>query len=486
MTRSHRSAAHDPPDGRIILGGKRRSGESVYELIDPYTGDPFAESASAGMAHVDEAVETAARGHLEMAELPLHKRIEILERAAQLVAERRESLAVTVSQQTGKALKDSMGEVGRSTWTLRAIAAAAREMRGEVVSTDVDPAGAGLLALVLKEPIGIVAAITPFNAPFNIATHKVAAALVVGNSVILKPAIQAPISGLQLAEILLESGLPPKAISVLPGGPEVGARLASSESVGAVSLTGGVRAGRSVAAVAAHKRLVLELGGNSANIVCSDANIEWAASTLVAGAYANSGQACNSVQRVLVEESVYDHLAELVVKHTSSLRVGDPLDEATDIGTLVDEAAAVRVESWVREAVAGGATELSPCTRSGAQITPTVLGDVDPDMRVACEEVFGPVMVLIKTRGLDEAITYANATPFGLQASVFTESLSTAMSLARQLRSGGVMVNRSSKTRLDHLPFGGIGSSGVGREGGRYSLEEFTYQKLVLVGQAQS
>lgn len=486
MAKTRRSDLPPPPDGRMIVAGERRAGESVYELIDPYNGLAFAESASAGAAEVDDALEAAERGHQELVGSPLHARIEVLERAAQLVAERKEPLAITVSQQTGKALKDSMGEVGRSIWTLKAIVAAARELRGEIVTTDADPGGTGLLALVMRQPIGVVAAITPFNAPFNIATHKVAAALVMGNAVILKPALQAPISGYQMADILLDAGLPPAAISVLPGGAEVGSQLASSPQVGAISLTGGTRAGRSVAAVAVDKKLVLELGGNSANIVCSDANLESAASMLVAGAYANSGQACNSVQRVLVDDSVYDHLADLVVKHTSNLAVGDPLDEATDIGTLVDEGAAVRVESWVREAVDAGATELTPCTREGAQITPTVLGDVESDMRVACEEIFGPVMALIRTHGMDEAVARANATSFGLQASIFTESLSSAMRLAKEVRSGGVMVNRSSKTRLDHLPFGGVGGSGIGREGGRYSLEEFTYQKLVLVGQTGS
>jgi len=486
MTGNRRSELPAAPDGRMLVSGERRTGASVYELIDPYTADPFAEVTKAATTHVDEALVIAVKGHEELADLPLHARIEVLERAAQLIAERKEILAITVSQQTRKALKDSLGEVGRSTWTLKATVAAARELRGEVVTADADPGGTGLLALVVRQPIGVVAAITPFNAPFNIATHKVASALVMGNAVVLKPALQAPISGYQLAEVLLDAGLPPSAISVLPGGADIGSHLAASPKVGAISLTGGTRAGRAVASVAADKKLVLELGGNSANIVCADANLESTASMLVAGAYANSGQACNSVQRVLVDDSVYDDVASLLVKQTSNLVVGDPLDGSTDIGTVVDEAAAIRVEAWVREAVQEGATELTPCTRTGAQITPTILGDVEPEMRVACEEVFGPVMVLIRTQSIDEAIASANSTPFGLQASVFTESLSSAMRLAKELRSGGVMVNRSSKTRLDHLPFGGVGGSGVGREGGRYSLEELTYQKLVLVGQSDT
>jgi acyl-CoA reductase-like NAD-dependent aldehyde dehydrogenase len=326
----------------------------------------------------------------------------------------------------------------------------------------------------------VIAAISPFNAPFNLAMHKVAAAIAAGNAVIVKPSSHAPLSAFQLAEILLEAGLPPAAISVLPGS-GIGPALVAHPGVDAISFTGGVDAGRRIVADAGLKPVILELGGNSPNIVHADADLDWATRALVAGGFSNTGQSCNSVQRIYAHVSIHDDLVERLRAATEALNVGDPLDPGTDVGTLVDLANAERIDAWIREAEADGATIVTGGRREGALVWPTILRGVRAEMRVCSSEIFGPVVGVLPYDDLDEVVAAANATPFGLQAAVFTRSLEVAFRLAREIVAGGVMVNRSSNTRLDHLPFGGTKDSGHGREGGRFSVEEMTRRKLVLL-----
>ena len=470
-----------PVDGRALVGGTARATKSGHEVRDPYRDQTVASVHLAGKSEVDDAVRAAHEGHIRMARTPLHERIGLFEKVIDLIGDRQEQLAEMISRQTGKAIKDSRVEVLRSQRTIRAAISAMRELRGEVVAVDASPGGEGLQALVRREPLGVAAAITPFNSPFNIPMHKVASALITGNAAILKPALQAPITGLQLGEVFLDAGFPPEAISVLPGGAETGAALASAHGIDVVSFTGGVAGGNAVAREAGAKPLLLELGGNSANIVCRDADLQVAARQLVTGAYAVAGQTCNSVQRVIVDRAVEPDLVDLLAKLTEDLVVGDPLDEKTDIGTLIDEAAAIRVEEWINEASRNGVEVMTDFQRNGASLTPVVLRGVTPDMRIAQDEVFGPVMAVMTADSLAESIEIANQAPFGLQASVFTRRLDNAMRAARDLKAGGIMVNRSSKTRFDHLPFGGVKASGFGREGGSYSLEAFTYRKFVLI-----
>jgi acyl-CoA reductase-like NAD-dependent aldehyde dehydrogenase len=472
-------------DGRLIIAGSRQDGEGRHLVADPYRLTPIAEVHTASPAQVDAAVTAAIDGAREVASMPVHRRADVLRRAADLILARADLIATTVTIQTGKALKDTRREVDRSTYTLRAVAAAIETQAGEVQPADATPGGEGLIALVTREPLGVIAAISSFNAPFNLSMHKVAAAIAAGNGVILKPSSYAPISAYQLAEVMLEAGLPPSAIGVLPGS-AVGPALVEHPDVDAVSFTGGVAAGRKIAASAALKPVILELGGNSPNIVHSDADIGWAVRALVAGGFSNTGQSCNSVQRIYAHESVIDELVETLATETTRLNVGDPLDPATDIGTLVDEANAIRVESWVAEAISAGATAACGNRREGAQYWPTVMVNVTPTMKVCSSEVFGPVVSVLPYSDLDDVVVSANATPFGLQAAVFTRSLDVAFRVARQLVAGGVMVNRSSNTRLDHLPFGGTKESGHGREGGRFSLEEMSRRKLILIDPAMN
>lgn len=475
----------DAPDGRLIVAGSRREGVDRLALIDPYRSEQVAEVHVASAAIVTEAVERGREGAREVALMPAHARADILRRAAEIVRQRADLIATTVSRQTGKALKDTRREADRATYTLRAAATAAETLSGEVEPADAIPGGDGLLALVIREPLGLVAAISPFNAPFNLTMHKVAAAFAGGNAVVVKPSSYAPLSAYQLAEVLVEAGMPPAGISVLPGS-EVGPALVEHPDVDAISFTGGTAAGRKIAANAGLKPVILELGGNSPNIVHLDADLEWAASALVAGGFSNTGQSCNSVQRIYAHGSVIDELVANLRARTNELRVGDPLDPETDVGTLVDEANALRVESWVSEAGTQGATVVSGGRREGALYWPTVLTGVVPSMKVCSSEIFGPVVGVLSYEDLDEVIAAANATSFGLQAAIFTRSLEVAFRAGRGIIAGGVMVNRSSNTRLDHLPFGGTKESGHGREGGRFSVEEMTRRKLLLIDPSMS
>jgi acyl-CoA reductase-like NAD-dependent aldehyde dehydrogenase len=469
-------------DGRLLVAGKRMEGPSSYELKDPYRGEVLATVNAAGVAEVERAVRAARAAQPLVAGMAVHQRAAILRDAVSLIHERRDVLATTITRQTGKAVRDARREVDRSTYTLAATAGALEELYGEVAPADAIPGGEGLIGLVLYEPLGIVAAITPFNAPLNIPMHKVAPALAAGNAVVLKPAPQAPISAFQLAEILIEAGMPSSSISVLPGGAEAGSALVSHPDVDFISFTGGRATGELIARSAGVKGVVLELGGNSPNIVHADANIPWTARALALGAFSNSGQSCNSVQRVIAHESVAEELSDQLVAEARSLNLGDPLADTTDVGTLVDEAAAVRVSQWIEDAVQSGARLRSGGNQEGAALAPTVLDHVTPRMRIVCEEVFGPVLTISTYADLEEAIALANDTVFGLQSAVFTNSLSVAFETARRLRTGGVMVNRSSNFRLDNMPFGGTrGSGNGGREGARYTLREMCNRKLLLV-----
>lgn len=472
-------------DGRPIIGGRRVEGEGRQAVVDPFRGTQVAEVHTASTAQIDEAVAIARQGAAEVAALPAHARADLLRRAAALVAERADEIATTVSRQTGKALRDTRREASRSTYTLRAAATAAETLTGTAEAADAIPGGEGLVALVIREPLGVIGAIAPFNAPFNLAMHKVAGAIAAGNAVVVKPSSHAPLSAFQLAEVLIDAGLPPGAISVLPGS-EVGPALVTHPGVDAISFTGGVAGGQQIAASAGLKPVILELGGNSPNIVHADADLSWAARALVAGGFSNTGQSCNSVQRIYAHASVCDQLLDELKTRTEALRVGDPLDPETDVGTVVDMRNAERIEAWVSEAREAGATVVTGGRREGALFWPTVLTGVKPDMKVCSFEVFGPVVSVLAYEDLDEVIRAANATPFGLQAAIFTRSLDVAFRVARGVVAGGVMVNRSSNTRLDHLPFGGTKDSGHGREGGRFSVEEMTRRKLILMDPSMS
>lgn len=465
----------------LILGGQFAYTASTFPVVDPYRQEVVAEVARADLADLERALTLAATGRQAVAELPAHRRATILERAATLVAGRRTTLATEVSRQTGKPLKDSGRETDRVVETLRASADAARNLHGEGLSADAISGGEGLIAFELREPVGIVGAITPFNSPLNLVAHKLGPALAAGNAVIIKPASKAPLSALSLGSIFVEAGMPLEAISVLPGDSQLAQALVAHPLTNLVSLTGGRKTGESVLRLAGLKRVTLELGGNSATLVHADADVARAARMLTWGAFANAGQSCNSAQRIFVHQAIFERFATELVAGASQLSIGDPLDAASDLGTMVDAGAARRIEAWVASAVEAGAKVLLGGIRCAAAYPPTILTDVPGDQPIVCEEVFGPVAVLAAYDDLDEVLVRANATPYGLVGAVFTRSLSVALGMSRRLQAGSVNVNRPPNYRLDHLPYGGIKASGLGREGPRYAVEEMTNRRMILV-----
>ena len=383
------SAASSPPidvDPRPIIGGRRVDGRGVRTLIDPFRQAPLVDVGLADPELVDAALTAAQEGVRDLAAMPLHERTARLRRAADLIRERRDDYASAISRQMGKALRDARREVDRATYTIAGTAAAVEQLGEPIPPPDALPGGEGLTAFAVREPLGIVAIVTPFNAPFNLVMHKVAPALATGNAVVIKPAHQAPLSALQIADVLLEVGFPPSAVSVVPAHGEASRALVADDRLDAISFTGGVDAARAIGAAAPLKRLLFELGGNSPNIVHEDADLEWAAAGLTAGGFANTGQSCNSVQRVIAHRSIVDELVDRLATVAGGMVAGNPLDEATDVGTLVDESSAVRVEQWLDEAVAGGAQRHAGGRRTGALLDPVVLAGADPAMRIACEE----------------------------------------------------------------------------------------------------
>lgn len=456
------------------------------ELRDPYRGELVARVATSGPEEVRAAVEAAVAAQRTVAALPVHERAAALRRAAELIESRAAGYAATITRQTGKALQNTMREVRRSAWTMRAAATAAEMHHGRALVPDVAPEGDGLLTVTVWEPVGVVGAVTPFNAPFNLLVHKVAPAFAAGDAVVVKPASQAPLAAIDVARVMEDAGAPPGTVNVIPGNRETVAAMLAQPKIDMFTLTGSRAAGEAIVRGAGLRRVTLELGGNSPNIVHGDAPLRAAAVACVRGGFANTGQSCNSVQRILVHRDIAEPFAETVVELARGLKVGDPLDLGTDVGTLVDEAAAQRIESWLGEARDGGAAILTGGNRRGAQLDPTVVIDAPLDSRLVCEEIFGPVIVILTYDDIDEAIAQANATPYGLQGAVFTASLDVALAVARGMRAGGVLVNRSTNFRMDHLPYGGVKESGIGREGPMRAIEEMSELKTLVIARSDS
>ena len=473
--------SHGVREAAPTIAGHIFKCESWVEFSDPWRRVPVSRVGQSDRETVDTAVRAAVRAQPALAALPVAERARVLRNAAELVESRCSDIAATISRQTGKAVRYSLREVRRSAWTFRAAASAVEALSGTTPAASVAPEGVGLLALTLRVPVGVVGAITPFNAPFNLLVHKVAPAFAAGNATIIKPASQAALTAVDLVQLLQDAGAPAEAVSLIPGGHEVVQAMTANPGIDLFTFTGGRVAGAAIASAAGGRRVLLELGGNSPNIVHVDADVELAARECVKGGFSNAGQSCNSVQRVYVHEAVAETFVERVIRETRRLKVGDPLDPETDVGTLVDEDAAVRVETWITEAVARGGRLLAGGERRGATIQPTVVEEAPEDARLVCEEVFGPVIVILRYTRLAEAVERANASDFGLQGAIFTSSLSVAVEVARSMSVGGLLVNRSSNFRLDHLPYGGVKTSGIGREGPAYALQEMTSLKLIVI-----
>lgn len=474
------------PRWGLYVDGRWRDGTRCVRVLHKYRQEVMAEVAEADEDLVHEAVQ-AARRAVEARPLSPYRRFEILRKAADLLAQRRDEFARTIAQEAGKPLKYARVEVDRAIQTISLSGEEAKRIHGEQVPVDAAPGAEGRLAFTLRVPVGVVCAIAPFNFPLNLVAHKVAPALAAGNAVVLKPATYTPLTSLMLAQLLEEAGLPPGYLNVLVGsGRVVGEALLRHPGIDLYTFTGSPEVGERIKAATGLRRVILELGNNSPNVVAQDANLDQAAKLLARFAYLYAGQFCISVQRIYVEQPAYEPFLEKFVTEARAMKLGDPEDPDTDIGPMISEEDAKRVEAWVEEAVGGGARCILGGSRIGVLYPATILTDVRPEMKVVCQEVFGPVASVVPCATFEEALQQANDTAYGLQAGVFTRNLDRAMKAAKTLRMGGVIVNDTSGFRVDLMPYGGVRRSGIGREGPRYAIEEMTDLRLVVLNVAEA
>ena len=466
---------------KMFLAGEWVDRPRMQEVGNPYDGAVIDSVPKAGRDDVERALAFAERGAAVMARMTAHERWRVLTRAAALMAERVDELGTLISSEEGKILAEGKGEVRRAVETLTASAEEAKRVHGETVPLDADPSGAGKLAFTLRVPCGVVVAIGPFNFPLNLLCHKVGPAIAGGNSVIIKPASDTPLSGLKLTEILIEAGLPPEGVQCLTGsGGEIGDALVSDGRVRKITFTGSREVGENICRVAGIKKVTMELGSNCPLIVMPDADLEKVAAAVAATGYANSGQVCISTQRVLADSKVYSDFLGVLAPKVEALATGSQLEAATQVGPMIKEAEAVRVEQWVNEAVGEGARLVAGGSRNGAVYAPTVVADVSSGMRISRDELFGPAVAVTPFESIDEAIALANDTVFGLSAGIFTENIGWAMRFAREVESGNLHVNWGPQWRADVMPYGGLKESGFGKEGPRYAVEEMTELKTVV------
>ncbi|AVH95188.1 aldehyde dehydrogenase [Streptomyces cinereoruber] len=472
------------------LAGREATGEAAFDVTNSYDGRLVGKVSVPTEAQVEEAVAAAHAVVDEFAATPAHVRAAALDHVSKRLAERTEEIAQLISAENGKPIKWARGEVGRAVSVFRFAAEEARRFNGgEAQRLDTEAGGVGRLALTRRIPKGVVLGIAPFNFPLNLSAHKVAPAIAVGAPIILKPAPSTPISSLVLGEILAETDLPAGSWSILTVPNDRMPALVQDERLPVISFTGSDTVGYAIQESVPHKHCTLELGGNAAAVVLpdwsSEADLDWAATRIATFSNYQGGQSCISVQRVIVDSSVHDRLLPKIVAAVEAQVTGDPADDATDVGPLVDEAAAKRVESWVDEAVAAGATLLAGGKREGATYAPTVLTDLPAGVTLARAEVFGPVLTIAKVDGEAEAFAAVNDSDFGLQAGVFTHDLQAAFRAHRALEVGGVIIGDVPSYRADQMPYGGAKRSGVGREGVKYAMDDYTYERvLVLTGLA--
>jgi len=469
----------------FLLGGEWRGSGRVSQVTAPYDGAVIAEVGLAGVDDAERAVGVAASA-LRPGLAP-YRRAEILDEAARLLAQRREELAQLLSREVGKPITLARGEVDRAVDTVRFSAAVARTHAGGGVTMDAAASGVGKVAYTMARPMGVVVAITPFNFPLNLVAHKVAPAIAAGCPVVLKPADQAPLTALAFAQLLLEAGLPEEFLSVLPGnGPELGAVFTHDQRVAAITFTGSTRVGWLLREQAPRKKVLLELGNSAPAIVHSDADLDLAATKLTAGAFAYAGQSCVSVQRVYAHRRVVDELVERVLTATAAVGVGDPAQESTVVGPVIDDASCRRLTSWVSHAVEAGADLLTGGSASQRVFAPSVLREVPATAALEQQEAFGPVFGIAAYDQVEAAFARANDTSYGLQAAIFTADLRLAFDATSALEFGGVLVNEAPTFRTDAMPYGGGKDSGNTREGPASTVRELTEERLVVIDHAAS
>jgi acyl-CoA reductase-like NAD-dependent aldehyde dehydrogenase len=466
--------------GLLVNGDWIEGEDGRVPVLDKFRLRPGAYVTTASRAQVARAVDAAHDAFRRGAPSP-YERGAVLDRAAALVEARLPEFVRTMQMEAGFTVSDATGEVRRSVQTLKLSAEEARRLAGEVVPLAGAPQQAGRLGFTLRVPLGIVAAITPFNAPLNTVTHKIAPAFAAGNAAILKPASYTPLTACLLADVLIEAGMPRGFLSVLLGGAQVAQWMLEDQRVRFFAFTGSTEVGREIQRAAGLRRTQMELGSIACTIVCDDARLATALPKIVGAAYRKAGQVCTSIQLLLVHQSIVGDVQAQLAQQVTALPFGDPYDPATFVGPVISEDNAIRIEEWIDEAVVRGAQRLVGGKRSGAVVPPTLLAGIDDSMSVGCREIFGPVMCVVPFASLDEAIVRVNATPFGLATGIFTNRLDDAFAAARRLEVGGVHINETSSSRVDLMPYGGSKDSGFGREGPRYAVHEMTEERIVTI-----
>ncbi|MBA2361668.1 MAG: aldehyde dehydrogenase family protein [Actinobacteria bacterium] len=465
---------------KLLVGGEWIETGEWQEVRSPYSGDAVGRVPRAGAAETRQAIDAAEAAMAEP--MPAHKRAEILVRVAGALGRRHDEVARLISDEAGKPMKAARVEAKRAMSTYTFAAVEARKLTGEMIPMDASQAGEGKLAFTLRRPVGIVGAISPFNFPLNLVAHKIAPALAAGCAVVLKPAGQTPLSALLLAELEDEAGLPPGWLNVLVGpSSEIGDVLVEDERVRAITFTGSGDVGWKLSERAPRKRVSLELGNSTPLVLEADGDVGAAARAVAQHGFAFAGQSCISIQRVYAHQNVYDDFVGQLVPLVEQLVLGDPSDEDTDVGPVIDEEARDRILDWIEEARRAGAEILTGGRLEGELIRPTVIAEPAAELKVSCEEVFGPVVTVSRYRTLDEAIKLANSTQYGLQAGIFTASIRTAMRAAAELQFGGVTVNEAPTFRADQMPYGGVKASGNTREGPAYAVRELTEERVVVI-----
>jgi acyl-CoA reductase-like NAD-dependent aldehyde dehydrogenase len=466
---------------KLFLAGNWVDKPKKLEVKNPFDNSVIDTVPKADAADLEKALAFAERGAKVMAKLSSYDRWKILRKAADLMAARNDELGQTISKEEGKVITEGRGEASRGVETIMGSAEEAKRIHGETVPLDADPTGSKTLGFTLRIPCGVVAAIAPFNFPLNLVCHKVGPALAAGNTVIVKPASDTPLSALKLTEILLESGLPPEGIQCITGsGGEIGDALVADRRVRKVTFTGSREVGDRICRTAGIKKVTMELGSNSPVIVMSDADLNKVAGAIAVTGYGNAGQTCISTQRVLTSKKVYGDFLSALKPKVEALTIGNQLDEKSKVGPMVKESEAIRVDDWIKEAVAGGARLVAGGGRRGAIYMPAVVADVHPDMRISRDELFGPAVAVTSFDTIEEALALANDSVYGLAAGIFTENVEWAMKFAREAEAGNLHVNWGSQWRVDLMPYGGLKDSGFGKEGPRYAVEEMTELKMVV------
>ena len=468
------------PSSRLLIAGSWVGGETSAEVLDKYRLAPFMRVELPSREQVAACI-TAAEKAFKASVLDSHERGAILDRAASGIERRAEDLVAVMRREAGFTRADVAGEVKRTISTFRLSAEEARRFSGEMVPLEAGGGQTGRLGFTLRVPLGVVCAITPFNAPLNTVAHKVAPALAAGNAVVLKPSLHTPMTSCIMAETLMEAGLPAGLLSVLHGGAEVAEWLLDEPAVRFYAFTGSTQAGRAIQGRAGLRRTQMELGSIAHCVICADADLERALPKVVGAGFRKAGQVCTSIQMLLVERPLVAEVETRLGALVAALPYGDPLDDRTAVGPVISEDSAKRIEGWIETALAAGARRLTGGPRQGAVIPPTLLADVDPTTPLGCQEVFGPVMCVVPFDTLDEAIGRVNATPYGLATGIFTNRLDAALKAARRLEVGGVHINETPSSRVDAMPYGGTKDSGFGREGPPYAVREMSEERMVTL-----